>query len=267
MRMRTEQFEVLQDYAEAVFVAEMAAHLRSFAPRICEIVGAQGVNKIAESGIKRARSYGLENRGPIGFFLQLTCSLGTGFDTDPQLQWAAETLTDDSIQTDMLRIELLHKQMVVYFDLIAGPNNQYATQAIKKAVNFDPMQAPAGGWSQQAIMDLLAYIHPQKFNFIGEAVAAVIIRKAVTEVEIHQLPVEKGAVAVLAGIQFALGHRICEDPFYPWIAATLENTRIIDREQKLNRLSSKLQTYGKHALAYLLQPGQPDDNAATGSYR
>ena len=255
MIIRSEQLEILQTYSNVNFVAEMADHLWLFAPRACEVVGDPGVRHIAESGILRARSYGLTNRGPISFFLKLSCSLGVGFDTDPQLPWIAETLNDASIQTDMLRADCLYKRMVVYLDYVAGPNNQYTLGAINKALNLSPLDLLRESWSQQAIMNEMAHIHPQKYELIGEDVAAAIVRNAAAQAETYGLPAQKGATVVLASIQFTLGHRICEDPFYPWIAATLNAPRTGDGEHKLNRLISKLRTYGKAALTYLTQSG------------
>jgi hypothetical protein len=253
MIIRSEQIETLRAYASDTFVAEMAEHLQSFAPKVCEVVGEPGVRRIAESGIERARNYGLTNRGPVRFFLELTCILGVGFDTDPQVPWAAETLNERSIQTDMLRADRLYERMVVYLDHVAGPNNQYATEALERALNFNHQAAPQEGWSQQAMMNVMAHMHPQKYEFIGEDVAAAIVRNAATQAEIYGLPAQRGAAALLAGMQFAMGYRICEDPFYPWIAATLKDPRTVDGEHRLDRLASKLRTYGKHVLAYVTQ--------------
>jgi len=251
MIIRSEQFEILESYAKASFVTEMADHLRSFAPKICEVVGEPGIRQIAETGIQRAQGYGLTGRGPIRFFLELTCSLGDGFDTDPQLPWVAETLNDDSILSDLLRADLLHKRMVVYLDHVAGPGNQFSTTAIEKALSFNYHYAPPEGWSQQAMMNVMEQIHPQKYEFIGDNVAAVLVRNAANHVETCSLSAQEGATVLIAGLQFALGHRICEDPYYPWIAATLKDSRIVDGEHKLDRLATKLRTYGRHALDYL----------------
>jgi hypothetical protein len=103
------------------------------------------------------------------------------------------------------------------------------------------------------MMNVMAHMHPQKYEFIGEDVAAAIVRNAATQAEIYGLPAQRGAAALLAGMQFAMGYRICEDPFYPWIAATLKDPRTVDGEHRLDRLASKLRTYGKHVLAYVTQ--------------
>jgi hypothetical protein len=188
----------------------------------------------------------------VRFFLELLCTMGSGFDTDPQLRWASETLADGSIQTDMFRAERLHERMVVYLDHVAGPNHQYAIDALKKLLEFNFEIAPREGWSEKAVLKVMAHLYPQKYEFIGESVASTIARQAAGEAAQYGLPSGKGAAA-LAGTKFAMGHRICEDPFYPWIATALKDPRIVDGERRLDRLVSKLRTYGTHVLAYFSQ--------------
>ena len=252
MNVRSEQIQTLEVHAQDSFVREMAEHLKTFAPKVCEIVGDPAVREIAQLGIQRARSYDIRNRGPVRFYLELMSSLGSGFDTDPQLPWAAETLKDGSIRTDMLRADRLFQRLVAYLDQVAGPDNQYATDALNRFLQFNPDAPPREGWTQQAVLRVMSHIYPQKLNFIGENIAQAILRKATDEAASYGLPAQKGAV-VLAGAEFAMGHQICEDPFYPWIAGTLKDPRIVDPEAKLKRLTSKLQTYAKHVLAYVTQ--------------
>jgi hypothetical protein len=45
-------------------------------------------------GVARAVELGFTKRGPIRLFLELEWLFGTGFDTDPQIPWAGEVLSD-----------------------------------------------------------------------------------------------------------------------------------------------------------------------------
>ena len=214
-----------------------------------EVVGDPGAREIVKSAIARARTYGLENRGPVRFFLELTCTFGSGFDSDPQLPWASNTLTDRSIQTDMLRAERLHERMMVYLDHVAGPEQQHAIDALKKFLEFKYEIAPREGWSERAVLMVMAHLYPQKYEFIGEKVASTLTKRAAAEAAQYSLPPGKGA-AVLAGMMFAMGHQICEDPLYPWVAGALKDPRITDSEGRQSRLIARLRTYGAHVLAY-----------------
>jgi len=78
------------------------------------------------------------------------------------------------------------------------------------------------------------------------------MRKAAEEAARYRLPMREGT-AVLTAMKFAMGHQICEDPFYPWIAATLHDPLTIDGDGRLARLVSKLRTYGTYVLTYFSQ--------------
>jgi hypothetical protein len=252
MIIRCEQLQTLKAYAEGAFATEMVEHLKSYAPKVCEVVGDLGIRRIVESEIQHARGYGFSNRGPVRFFLELTCSLGCGFDTDPQLRWAAETLNDGFIQNDMLRADHLYERMVMYLDRVFGPDQQYAIQALQRWLEVDFEMAPREEWSEKPVLKLMAHLYPEKFEFVGESVASTLVQQATAEAVKYDLPQGKGAAA-LAGMKFAMGHRICEDHYYPWVSSALKDPRIVDGERRLARLISKMRTYGTHVLAYFTQ--------------
>jgi len=248
MIIREEQFTAFGAYAEDAFVKEMCVHLRSFAPKLCQVAGEPALLHITKSRIERGRSYGLSNRGPLRFFLELTCTLGTGFDTDPQLKWASDVLTDKSIETDMLRAGQLYGRMISYLDQVAGPNQQYAIDALKRLLDYN-LDAPHEAWSQSSTTEAMARFYPQKFEFVGESAMRKIMRQAAKEASGYGLPPGEGT-AVLSAMKFAMGHLICQDPFYPWISATLNDPLTIDGNGRLARLVSKLRTYGSYVLAH-----------------
>ncbi len=249
MLIKSGQIQTLNAYAEDIYVKEMAGHLQLFSPKLCQVVGEPALLQLTKSGMDKGRGYGLMNHGPLRFFLELKCTLGSGFDTDPQLHWASEVLSDTSIDSDMLRAERLFERMIGYLDQVAGPNHQYATEAIKSllAYNFDT--PPPEGWSDKAVVGAMARLYPQKFEFVGESAAKEIARQAAKQAAKYGLPHGPGGAA-LAGMKFGMGHGICEDPFYPWIEATLLDPQTVDGEGRLARLLSKLRLYGTHVLAY-----------------
>jgi len=251
MIIRSDQMEALEAQTSAVFLAEMEEHLRSFAPRLSAAAGEEGVHKAVEMGLQGARTYGLVKRGPIRFYLELMCTLGSGFDSDPQLAWATETLTDQSIPGDMLRAERLYERLVVYMDQVAGPDQQYAIQALRNALDFNYEEAARQNEiSTPAILKNLATLYPEKFEFAGATVMHGIVAQAEQQAAEYGLA-DPRAVPVLAGLQFSFGHQACTDPLYPWISRTLTDPLTVDAEGKLARLISKLRIYADRMLAHV----------------
>lgn len=252
MVIRSEQLKVLEAYAEGAFTEEMVEHLKAYAPKVCKVVGEAGVRRIVESEIRHAREYGFANRGPVRLFLELTCSLGCGFDNDPQLRWAAEVLNDHSIPSDMARADRLYERTIVYFDQVGGPDQTHAVRALQRCLEFDFENAVRTSCSEGPMLELMAQLYPEKFAFIGEPVARVLLQQGAEEARRFGLTSAEGGAA-LAGMKFAMGHRIYEDPYYPWISSALTDPLIADSEGRLFRLTSRLRTYGKHVFAYLAQ--------------
>ncbi len=54
MIVRAEQIQTLEAYANDAFAKEMAEHLRSFAPRLCEVVGEATVSRVCRLRHPRA---------------------------------------------------------------------------------------------------------------------------------------------------------------------------------------------------------------------
>jgi hypothetical protein len=52
---------------------------------------------------------------------------------------------------------------------------------------------------------------------------------------------------------FELGHRITEDPLYPWISETLGDESVEDPNKRAERLHAKVKTYLEQTLKNLGQ--------------
>jgi hypothetical protein len=77
--IRSEQLQALETSAERAFQTELLQHLKRYAPRLCAHLGDSALQPIVASQIKRSRASGLTRRGPVWLFVELTCTLGSGF--------------------------------------------------------------------------------------------------------------------------------------------------------------------------------------------
>jgi hypothetical protein len=233
--IRPEQMAVFNAYAERSFENEMAEHLRSHAPWIVRFVDDRDLQRIVHTDIRRARGYDLTRRWPISLFLELSLTLGCGFDTDPQLRWASEALSAAAISTDMLRAQRLYEGAVAYFEKVIGEDYCYLNSALQKLTRIDLASAPEEALAPETTLSFLADIYPEKFSFIGEAVARALVLSAAAEANSALLPGPRGA-AVIAGMKFVFGHRICDDPYYPGISAVMRHS--LPGDDRLTQLLS-----------------------------
>jgi hypothetical protein len=244
MIIRSQQMDVLEDARARDFVTGMVEHLRTFAPQLSRILGEERIHKVVESGIGRAQAYGLTNRGPVRFFIDLMFALGNGFDTDPQLPWAAAILGDSRIPDQMLRADRLYRAMKAYMDEVAGPDNAHAMKALKNllAALKTPTPADAPGDLPSRILNGFRTVYPQKCEFVGEPGLKALIEEAVQFAASRGLTPE-AHTALCAGLMFGFGHGIFQDPLYPWVAATLEDPQIPTLNERASRLADKTRVY------------------------
>ena len=249
--IRPEQMKVFEALALSVFEQELVEHLKSFEPALCQAAGDDGVRQAVRLGISRARGYGFTTRGAICFYLELMFVCGSNFDTDPQLYWASETLQDGSLGDELTRTDWLRDRMTVYLDEVVGEDNEHSIAALRRLNALD-LQAQAANTSltTEDILKTMASIYPEKAAFVGNDELRKLIRRSSDEATLYSLP-SSGGTATLAGLKLALGHGICEDPLYPWIAATLTDHRIKEGKARLERLLRKMRLYLNHVLVHL----------------
>ena len=221
LEIRPAQMEVFQEAALLRFEDEMVGHLRQLAPQHCNAVGEEGLRQVIRTGLKRAASYGLTNRGPVRFYLDLMIMLGSDFDTDPQYPWAAVLLKDSAIPDQMTRAERLYKKAMDYSAKVFGQGYEQEKAAVRRAglVKYEELPFFEAG----SVGDLVKYfenVFPEKVRYLGEPSMPALAARAKTLSEQHRLAPERGP-AVLAGLMFAFGHGVTTDPQFPWVAATL----------------------------------------------
>jgi hypothetical protein len=253
LTIRKEQITVFEQAALRNFEDQMLEHLKGFTPRHYAILGEPGVRQVIRLGIERAGQYGLTSRGPVRFYIELIFMVGSDFDTDPQLPWAAEILNDSAIVNQMGRADRLYEAAMEYLSIVAGPQNTYVMEAMRQARQERLEDLPTSGEAlDHAVLTRLNAIHPQKYAYVGEPGLRTLIQRGIESANSYAVDTGPGA-ALFIGLMFALGHGFATDPQFPWIANTLSNTAIVDTTKRVERLYSKMMTYLDHVLAYLAQ--------------
>lgn len=239
---------VFEAAASVAFEKALVEHMRGYAPPLFEVVSEPGMHAVVRSAVERAANYGFTYEGPIRFLLELFCTLGWGADTDPQLPWIGEALQDQS-EPQMLRAQRVYERLIVFLDEVAGPQGAYARKALERVLHLDP-EWIARPMSTDALLREMESLYPEKFSFSGEETLRGMVAGAAATAERYSLPGERG-IALVAALEFALGHKVTEDPFYPWISKTLADTRILDGNKRLQRLATKARTYAEHTAEHL----------------
>lgn len=246
MIVRTEQIESL---ASISFENEMVRHFQEFAPRLAEVIGEPSVRHTVKLSVDRATGWGFTNRGPLRFYLESMIALGSDFDTDPQLPWAAAILEDSTIADQMDRADRLYQQMHEYYQKVMGPGNEYGIEALRRmaGTKIEDFAALSGNFEDGTIARFRE-LYPQKCEYAGEPALRTLIRNGVASAQKYSLPGQAGST-LMAGMMVAFGHGVATDSLYPWIRSTLEDPRIPTPKDRAKRLYDKLMVYLRQVLA------------------
>jgi hypothetical protein len=199
--------------------------------------------------MERASEYGLTNRGPIRFYIELMFMFGSYFDTDPQYPWANAALRDPNGLDQMLRADGLYHRMNDYLAQVSGPNHKYLIEATKRLSQVRIQDFVTSDQDLEAsILRGARAVYPQKCDYLGESVLRALIRDGFELAQNYGFASDKGKILMVL-LTFTAGHGFPTDPLNRWIITRLDNKRWPDPNRRVDDLYSKAQIYLEHIVA------------------
>jgi hypothetical protein len=220
LTIRDAQLVPLRRSALLSFEEEMVGHVKTFAPWHADGGDDEYVCNAVRHARERALRHGFSLRGPIRLYIELTCFLGSGFDTDPQYPWATRILEDQS-DDEFLRADRLHASTMSYLDRVAGPHNQRACAALLRMKTMGVDLVTSGSASfHHSVLAGMRNLYPEKCDFIGQAALDELIRRGKRFATTHGAaePADRG---LCIGMKFVLGHGFASDPLLGWARKAL----------------------------------------------
>jgi hypothetical protein len=248
--LRKSQVEAFEQSAQREFEDELVDHLRSFAPELWRILKDDGVRRAVQLGLRRAGRYGLKDRAPLKFYVELTFAFGSFFDADVQLPWAGQILSDSTIANQHRRVDRLYGKMADYLERVAGPANEYAIRALTRFNQSSMETQTSFSGDFRDILSRLSVIYPEKYEYVGESALRTLISRAIETAASYRVSTARGA-PIFVALMFAFGAGVAADPVYPWVSATIENAHASDPNDRLQRLAAKAKVYTEHVIANL----------------
>lgn len=250
-KIRNEQVQALDAARRRDFENEMVQHLASYAPKLCEVAGQISVRSAIQRGMERAERHGFENRGPMRLYLELMALYGCDFDSDPLLPWAARVLGDPTIPGQSERADRLHQEAIRYLRQVAGPNGCVLIDGLRRLQQADPdTYLTIRGDHEAEALHALRTIYPERCRLTSESALRTLIRQGLDRAS--RLPGSgTRGIALFVALPLALGHGYATDPFYPWIAKTLDDPRITDPIRRVDRLYQRAMAYLSAVVSHL----------------
>jgi hypothetical protein len=246
LSIRASQMEKLTSYCMDRYKAELCRHLAQYDSASCEAAGAEAIESVVNSGIRKARECGFTLDGPVRTYLEIMLALGMEFDRDPQYFWLSPWLRSSGNYQEMDRARYLQFHVIRYLDDVQGIDGSYGAAALKRAQQITRGQlAEIGRDDPEITVSRLESIHPLKCRFMGRNALLQLVRSAEKEAGQARLPDSAGACLVLL-LMFTYGIGVLRDPMVSWagraLAAGDETGEDPPEEGRLKRLLEQFQT-------------------------
>lgn len=241
------QLELLAESRGVPVADRLFGHMRQHFPVDVALLGTRRARAVALLAFDRARHHRLETVGEACRYLNLMLGLGSWFDQDPLLPWAAAALALPDPAAD--RMAALEADALPWFEAAQGPDGSRALWALMRArgMTIEDLAAPRLGAPpppeqtepvgdaalaprvphapdrRGALRRLLVDLHPEKARIAGLAALDAAMDSAVAEADRAGLGSPAGTT-LWAALAFLLGAGFARDPIYPWAAEALATT-------------------------------------------
>ena len=221
--IRQKQLDAFSQSGMRQFEALLSAHLSSVWPREFSLVGDEPAQRQAVGRIIRcAQANGFETSRQLTLYAMLVVSLGIGFDTDPQFDWAATALRNAAIEDLTARIEAVFDQNVAYLGAVGGTDSEIVVKALLRVREFDFATAPVG--EDEALVEdlcgLMGRFWPEKLAYQEISPTQLMIEQSIAKAREYGLESPPG-ICVFVTLGFFLGHAFDVDPLHPWARQAL----------------------------------------------
>jgi hypothetical protein len=245
LKINQSQMRVFEQAAVRGFENRMLEYLRTFSPRHFKILTEDEILEVIRHGMKKAQSHGFTSERSLRIFTELMLILGSGFDEDVQMPWAAEMLGDEDVTDEPARIDRLDHQARSYAQHIAQDYGDVEGEADPRRFIEQIRQLrqePAEVLDKSAVTRFcqrvamrINFIFPKKSEYLGELIVRQVINHGIWLAKSYDITTERG-IAFFIAMMFMLGSGFDKDPQLPWVSAILHDQTLIDQNNRVDRL-------------------------------
>ena len=240
LRIRNSQMQTFEQAAMSAFELRMVEHLRTYFPWHYRTWGPETAHAVVRYGCQKAQSYGFTTERDICLYLTLIATLGGNFDTDRQLLWAQQILTDTSMREPTIRIDRLTDRAMEFLDQTVGKNDHYLNRALLRVRNeLDELLAdPSFPDLPTHALAMLEKLFPQKYRAVGEVLLRGVVTDGVQRASTYGIMKRRGQLLFI-GLMFMFGGGFDTDPQLPDLAVALNDSELAEQAkvEKLHQIA------------------------------
>jgi hypothetical protein len=245
LTIRKSQIEALELSLIGAFEDRTYAHLIQYFPRHCVLLGEEPMRRLIQQGWQKAQSYDLTAECCVRSYIEFMCRLGSGFDEDPLLPWAARILNDKTTLGQVERGDRLYDQAWDYIDHISQDYRDATgqptimrimveIQSLLHGRNNVLTQSTYPKFAQEVAWKIEA-IFPAKCSYVGERRLQNLIPRGVLSARAYRITTERGIILFIL-LMFIFGNGFADDPLLPWASTALNDRDVTNEIDRVDRL-------------------------------
>lgn len=201
-------------------------HLWTKFPLHCVTLGEARARACVEHVIARGDVHGFTTLDTLRGYASLMLFLGSGFDEDPQIPWAAAELQRSKSRPRPQALGELLSLVGIELSKIAGGQGEHYRRALLwvRSKRFDQLCASYGQDGERGLRAWLRAIWAQKVDVLGDDAITELLADARARVGVHGLFTHE-TILVYSGLMLLLGSAFEHDPFHPWVEPALAEAR------------------------------------------
>lgn len=252
-QIKKSQMDLFDAAALKDFEDETVLHVKKHFPKHYQFLGDDKIRGVIRHGIRRAHGHGLTTQRSMCLYITLMMMLGSNFDIDLHLPWAAEILGDPTPMPQSARVNRLTDAALKYLDRIAGKDSLHINRALFRMRRALPKIAAQPLLEDmdltESMLTQLGQIFPRKYDAVGEALVRSALHQGMKACGQYGMTTDQD-VAVYTGLAFALGTGFDEDPLFSVFSEILRSDAGADPRPKAARLCEA----GTSVLDFWLSP-------------
>jgi hypothetical protein len=221
--IRKAHMEAFEKAAVEGFEDRMLDHLRRFLPRHCEASGEASIRRLSQQD--------------VCLYISLMVMLGSGFDADPQLPWAAAILKEKSETRPEVMTTALCTRAMGYLDRVEGQNSEYLERVLRTMFRhplYDAWQ-PLTGDFERDVVDLLLRTWRKKCEDMGHDAMHGLVESGLQAASRYGIKSQCG-MTVYVGLMLLLGSSFDSDPQFQWAQSILNEPSLSDESERVKKL-------------------------------
>jgi hypothetical protein len=224
------QLAKLQQQNQTEQVSQLQRYFSDKYPKRARLLGDRQVERFITLIAEKCQTHRLERVNDRCQFLDLACSLGSHFDSDLQLEHiVAPYLSSAAKEPGQLTV--LNQQLGQVFVKSMGDRLEIYLAALERLNILRLNQLPYM-YDEQHVVDYVRSLYPERAQYVPIHQMFGLLAQDQRWFQEHGITTFHGQAVILA-LQFFLGHKVFDDPLYPWVKAHFADNPFSQQDARL----------------------------------